>query len=42
MLDPTPNMLPSPLDELPDARWRTPSSSEGTPMALPSKFVSIP
>ncbi len=26
----------------PDARWRTLSNSDGTPIALPSRFVSMP
>lgn len=39
---PTPKRLPSPLPELCDARWRTPSSSEGTPIALPSRLVPMP
>src|ERR1700692_1744164 len=42
MLEPMPKRPPSPLDELPEARWRTPSSSDGTPIALPSRFVSMP
>jgi hypothetical protein len=41
--EPAPKRLPSPLVEEPvEARWRTLRSSEGTPIALPSRLVSTP
>src|SRR5277367_4917976 len=43
MLLPSPSMLPRPaVDDPVNARWRTPSNSEGTPIALPKRLVSTP
>ncbi len=43
MPEPRPKRLPRPaVDEPVDARWRTLSNSEGTPIALPSRLVSTP
>jgi len=43
MLEPTPKrLLRPPVEEPSDARWRTPSNCDGTPMAWPRRFVSMP
>jgi hypothetical protein len=40
---PSPSIPPSPaVDDPAEARWRTPSKSDGTPIPLPRRFVSTP
>jgi hypothetical protein len=43
MLLPAPNNpLKPPVDEPVEARWRTPSNSDGTPITFARRFVSTP
>jgi hypothetical protein len=40
---PSPSIPPRPaVDDPVEARWRTPSNSDGTPIALPKRLVSTP